>query len=135
MPPHTCISGECEHFRYLAWAWCITQIRQLLDGRDVEPVTVNIAPLDGEIGINLPPNRIAIGVTVDREHAATVDITKPVYVAELFHPTRPDESLGLRIIDGWHRVYRARTEGLDTLPAIRIPDDIERAARLPVLIR
>jgi hypothetical protein len=49
----------------------------------------------------------------NEEHLPTVDVTKPVIVAEI-SPGR------YNVIDGNHRMEKARRLGLETLPAYRI---------------
>lgn len=50
------------------------------------------------------------------EHLATVDVTKPVIVAEI-SPGR------FNVIDGNHRMEQARRIGIETLPAYKISPD------------
>lgn len=50
------------------------------------------------------------------EHLATVDVTKPIIVAEI-SPGR------YNVIDGNHRMEQARRIGIETLPAYKISPD------------
>lgn len=64
-------------------------------------------------------------VAVDLEHAATVDLTEPLLLVRV-------EELGGEpvLIDGWHRVARARTEGLSSLPGRLLTEEQEFGVRL-----
>lgn len=67
-------------------------------------------------------------IQVSPKHAETVDLTNPIVVVQLREPDT-GEDLGLMLIDGWHRLYRARSEGLTNLPA-KVLDVVDSAAVL-----
>jgi hypothetical protein len=58
---------------------------------------------------------------IDPDHAATVDLSYPVILLG----SRSDMGVGPgRVIDGWHRIYRAAQLGIAELPAFVItPED------------
>ncbi|MEU9305728.1 hypothetical protein [Streptomyces sp. NPDC048269] len=63
-------------------------------------------------------------IRVDEKHAAHVDLTEPVLVACV-------ADIGTTmLIDGWHRLYRAQTEGLTHLPCRVIDEERELQARV-----
>ena len=53
------------------------------------------------------------GKNANEDHLPTVDLTKPIIIAEI----APDR---YNIIDGNHRVEKAKRENIETLPAYRI---------------
>ncbi|MFE0021930.1 hypothetical protein [Amycolatopsis sp. NPDC059021] len=70
-----------------------------------------------------------IEVKVNIEYAMTkTDLTKPLIVAPLPIGEEPAE---LMVIDGWHRIYRALSEGRETLPAFLLNPAAEEAIRIP----
>ena len=64
---------------------------------------------------------------IDPDHAATVDLSYPVMLLE-----RGRELGGAhgRVIDGWHRIYRAAQLGIPQLPAIVITPEEEAFIRI-----
>lgn len=62
-------------------------------------------------------------VHINEAHAATVDLTKPLIAA-------PIEDAGYLVIDGWHRVWKARNLGVETLPVHYLTAEEERLIRL-----
>lgn len=64
---------------------------------------------------------------VDPAHAATVDVSYPVMLLE----SRSGEAGGQgRVIDGWHRIFRASHLGIAELPAIVITAEEEALIRI-----
>jgi hypothetical protein len=66
-------------------------------------------------------------IRIDPAHAATVDVTRPLLVVPLPYAPPPGNRL---VIDGWHRIHRALSQGLDRLPAVLLDEGDERACRL-----
>jgi hypothetical protein len=66
---------------------------------------------------------------IDPEHALSVDLSYPVLLLQA-----PDGSGG-RIIDGWHRIYRASQLGIAELPAVVITADEEPIIRIDPGVR
>lgn len=58
----------------------------------------------------------------------TTDLSVPIIVAPIAPESGQDN--GSIVIDGWHRIYRARREGRDTLPALLLTPETERTARI-----
>jgi hypothetical protein len=76
-------------------------------------------------GAELPPEDRA---QINPEHAMTVDLTYPVLLLESMDEL--DGSPGGRLIDGWHRVYKAAQLGIAELPAIVITTEEEALIRI-----
>lgn len=134
---HTC-TNDCQSFNLLAWTWCVTYAQQLIkENPDAATLTDDgdISKADTFVGLNQAPDTVAlIGYrNLNREHAATVDITTPVIVAAVIDERGVEQSK--TIIDGWHRVYKARTQGLDTLPAYILSAEASNASRIPTFVR
>lgn len=66
-------------------------------------------------------------VQIDPDHALTVDLSYPVLLVECLDEV--DGSRG-RVIDGWHRIYRASQLGIAELPAVVITADEESSIRI-----
>lgn len=64
---------------------------------------------------------------IDPDHAATVDLTYPVMLLE--SRSAMDGGQG-RVIDGWHRIYRAAQLGIADLPAVVITAEEEALIRI-----
>jgi hypothetical protein len=64
---------------------------------------------------------------IDPDHATTVDLSFPVLLLESRHEM--DGNPG-RVIDGWHRIYRAAQLGIAELPAVVISRDDEALIRI-----
>lgn len=100
-----------EVFRFGTYAWDVTLAEEITQGRD----TLTINPEDaGSLFL----------IHINEAHAATVDLTKPVIVAPI-----PGAD-GNLIIDGWHRVWKARITGVTSLPAVLLTPDEEHQVRL-----
>jgi hypothetical protein len=130
---HRCEPGRCHryNFSWIGVVWCVTYALELLaqDPSLGQPFIGEITGLDGSIGFPPDPDRNTVGLfAVDVEHAATVDLSKPPLVVRLV--SAKGEGLGTQIIDGWHRVYKARTQGLTELPMIMLPPEVELAIRV-----
>ncbi|MFC4118535.1 hypothetical protein [Nonomuraea zeae] len=66
-------------------------------------------------------------IRIDPDHAATVDLTKPLLVVPLPCALPPGNRL---VIDGWHRIHRALDLRMEKLPAILLDPADERRCRL-----
>jgi hypothetical protein len=100
-----------EHFRLLAGLWDIQKAKELV--KDREP--------DGTVS---PNNLDAWGdaIYIDKEYAMTVDLSRPLIVAHI--------AGDYLLIDGWHRMYRARQEGVEQLKAHLLSEDDEAKVRI-----
>ncbi len=87
---------------------------------DVAEQVKQVQPRDADS----PPEDKAL---IDPDHAATVDLTYPVMLLESRSAT--DGGQG-RVIDGWHRIYRAAQLGIADLPAVVITAEEEALIRI-----
>lgn len=109
-----------EIFRMLAYSWDITAALDLVHGREPN-ATIKVS----DAAPWLP------SIVINKAHAATVDLSKPLIVVPIHDPDDPDEAFaGYVTIDGWHRIYRAVNEAVETLNAHLLTSDEERQIRL-----
>lgn len=133
-PPHRCGSGH-EHYN-LGWIgvqWCVTYALELLaeDPSRGQRITTDITHLDGAMGFPRDPNRNTIGLFhVNPEHAATVDLATAAPPLLVQVVSAKDVDYGHQMIDGWHRCYRARSQGLTELEVIVLSAEVEQAVRV-----
>lgn len=122
---HRCTEG-CHYFRLMAWTWCTTYAQQLID---TDPTVIaqaepcDIVSADALLGLNREPDARTISLIdysrdLNKDYAKGVDLTKPIIIVQF------DEVIW--IIDGWHRVWRARSEGLTHLPAVLLTEEASR---------
>lgn len=133
--PRWTVPHETEGFTYVHLRWDVAKAWTLV--ADVAPdshITVaEWAPaLFGAPSPEamLDPSRIYVGVGVDTAWCLTndVDLTRPVLVVTR---TLPNGGATVTLmIDGYHRLYRAWHDGVETLPAIMLTPEQERQARL-----
>ncbi|MBD2896211.1 hypothetical protein amrb99_51550 [Actinomadura sp. RB99] len=99
-------------FVLLGWAWDVAAAARAAARYPVTRANVS------EIG--------ALGaiIRIDADHAATVDLSRPLLAVPIPHPDRPI------VIDGWHRIHKARQTGVTELPVIILNEADERACRL-----
>jgi hypothetical protein len=64
---------------------------------------------------------------IDPTHATAVDLSYPVMLLE---SRREMDGCPGRVIDGWHRIYRAAQLGIATLPAVVITAEDEGLIRI-----
>jgi len=127
-------TDTCQTFRFITTTWCISHALELIGA---DPTAARLVP---DLDITtlrqfLPlhpaqPGHVKlIEVRVDPQYAATVDLTRPIIIAPIVH--RSGEHFGLIAIDGWHRIYRALTEGTTRLPGHLLSDSTASAVQLP----
>ncbi|UBU16614.1 hypothetical protein [Nonomuraea gerenzanensis] len=100
-----------EVFRFGFYAWNITAALRIVEGR--EPDRVNVKEAATLLWL----------IYVNESHAATVDLAQPVLLA-------PFAGAGHIPIDGWHRIWKARREGVETLPALALTPEEEFRVRM-----
>ncbi|WP_181771266.1 hypothetical protein [Amycolatopsis pittospori] len=133
---HSPVHSGCQVFHFAAWRWCINRAQELLEVHESVATFHEHASLAGmEQFLTLKPaaeGRIKlIEVKVDIEYAMTkTDLSDPLIIAPLRSPS--GEDFGLFPIDGWHRIYRALSEGRETLPAYLLNSAAEEAIRIPL---
>lgn len=130
---HSPMHRNCQTFTFVSRCWCITLALELItaDPHAAQFVeSVAITGLEEFLPEPAPtPRAKLIEVQVDPAYAATTDLTKPILVAPMTSST--EGNLGAIVIDGWHRIYRARSEGRTHLPAYLLSADTEDACRIP----
>ena len=125
----------CKVFHFAVWRWCVTRAQELIEIHESAATYHEDALISGlEQFLPLRPAKEGhiklIEVSVDIEFALTkTDLTRPLIVAPLVAPS--GEPLGAIPIDGWHRIYRALSEGRETLPAYLLNPAAEEAIRIP----
>lgn len=138
--PHLCPpDGTHQVFRIVTHKFCVTTALALIEADAPSAVAergdVDVTTLSHSIRLLQPkkPDTLPLfAIDVDPEHAMTTDLTKPLLIAPLLLDS--GGTAGNALIDGWHRVYKAHMEGIDTLPAILLSESAARAARLPQFI-
>lgn len=101
-----------EMFVFLGRAWDVDRATRLAARR---PVTwADVALLGWARHV----------IHADPTHAATVTLSRPLIAVPV-----PNADVPL-VIDGWHRIHRAITEGIAQLPVIVLDATEERACRL-----
>lgn len=125
---HSHVTGECETFVWIGRRWCVTHALELVEQGQAERLDADITGLDSIVGLNLPEHTVSMGVRIDKDHAGTVDLSRPILYAALTGLNGDD--FGHIVLDGWHRVYRARSEGIAELPAYLLTAEAEQQARI-----
>ena len=126
--------ADCQTFNYLGWRWCVTHALALVaaEPRLATLTEADISGLDAQLGLTpLPAGTAPLfsAVDLDTDYAMTTDLTVPLLVVTL-RSAGGEHDYGPMVIDGWHRVYHARRTGLGRLPALRLADAVENAARI-----
>jgi hypothetical protein len=108
---------EHELFSLLSCTWDVDVAKALIAGRERPTVELPVRAFAPWLGL----------IRIDEKHAAGVDLATPVIVART--------PIGVICIDGWHRIWRASQEGVETLPAVVLNESEERKARIAGTIR
>jgi hypothetical protein len=127
-----------EVFRYLHFAWDIDQAREVTRGREPDLALPVLAWANALIEPEPEPGAARTGISLfhhpvdwDWVRGEEIDLERPL-LAILFRVWR--EETGVRestlLIDGHHRLARARRDGVETLPLVLLRDEEERAARI-----
>ncbi len=104
--------SQIETFQMLAWKWDITAAKQLTQGR--EPT--------GQLDPQTWAGMLYL-IRIDHAHAASVNLDEPLIAVPI-----PD--VGWLIVDGWHRIHKALTQGVEKLPVIVLTAEEELACRI-----
>lgn len=104
---------EFEHFQFLAYRWDIAHAKTIADDLPVE--RFDPQPFFGWLD----------AVRIDTDHVPHADLDQPLILARV-------RELGgaAMLIDGWHRLARARREGTTDLPCVVLDQDQEREVRI-----
>jgi hypothetical protein len=125
-----------EVCRYFGWEWDVGLAHENTRGREPD----DQLPVKDWADALLPDEDESLGAFdllkhhIDVAHALgpEIDLSKPLLgiVFETWDEKAGEVKKHLRIIDGHHRLYRARREGLETLPIILLSAEEERRVRL-----
>ncbi|PKW15943.1 hypothetical protein [Saccharopolyspora spinosa] len=133
---HSPTHQGCQAFRFAAWKWCINTAEVLIDADGEAAATFyeqsGITTLDQFLPLEPaePGFMRLIEIGIDHDYAMTqTDLGKPIIVAPVAPETGDN---GVIVIDGWHRVYRARKEGREHLPVYLLTPYAEKASRIPI---
>jgi len=108
--------NEQEIFEYMSLAYNVTEAKALVTGREAEG---EICPVQWKEWISREINRGAgkigftLGIRVNRDHVAKVDLEDPIIVAQV---QLQSTTIPLPI-DGWHRIQKAIDEGREVIQA------------------
>jgi hypothetical protein len=84
-------------------SWDIRKGMEIVKRDNIQLETHNVSDLSSLLGF----------VKINKQHAETVDLQKPV----LLGVVRMSGQEGVILLDGNHRVYKAKQEGITQLPA------------------
>ncbi|MFG2091590.1 hypothetical protein [Spirillospora sp. NPDC048824] len=99
-------------FVLLGWAWDVAVAARAATRHPVKRANVSDICALGAL------------IRIDHDHAETVDLSHPLLAVPLPEVRAPI------VIDGWHRIHKARQTGVTELPIIFLNADDERACRL-----
>ncbi|WP_031520633.1 hypothetical protein [Streptomyces sp. NRRL F-5123] len=105
--------SQFEYFQFLGYRWNVVHAKTI--AADLPVGTVDVRPFFASLGF----------VRIDADHVPHVDLTKPLILVRI-------AELGgaALLIDGWHRVARARRDGVSELPCVVLDTTQERTVRL-----
>ncbi|MFI0724336.1 hypothetical protein [Streptomyces sp. NPDC021224] len=105
--------SQFEHFQFLGYRWDVTRAKAI--AADLPVGAVDVRPFFASLDV----------VRIDADHVPHVDLTKPLILVRI-------AELGgaALLIDGWHRVARARRDGVAELPCVVLDTTQERTVRL-----
>ncbi|GGL42544.1 hypothetical protein [Planomonospora parontospora] len=107
------VSPDVEMFQLLAWRWNVTTAKSYAAGRTPDR-QLDPATWAGLLSL----------IVIDEHHAEGVDLAEPVIAVPV-----PDGG-GPLVIDGWHRIHKALTTGVERLPVIFLTAEEELACRI-----
>jgi len=100
-----------EIFKWGRFQWNITKAKEIINKRkkNIKPKTISVNQIYETIRWNIP-----LGINIDEKYALTkADITKPL----IFGLVKIEKQWYALLIDGHHRLYRAKHEKVKTMPA------------------
>jgi hypothetical protein len=106
------VDGD-DYFHFLRASWNVTDGLARAARAGTEPRDADVQSWFGLIPM----------VRINREHVATADLTRPLlFVSSVVDPDTGEDA-GPFLIDGWHRLARARDEGVNWLPCLVLDKD------------
>lgn len=123
-----------QTFNFLIGVWDVDKAIRLTEGQEAS--VVNAKPwADMFLGPDLEDGKdyekVEFGfISVNEHHALSerCDLEKPILAVLARTVNDPDGSF--MVIDGWHRLWKARHLGVESLPIIVLTDEQEKACRL-----
>jgi hypothetical protein len=108
---------------------CLYNINRAIElfGAHPPTATINVAERAKRIQPRNADTPAGDKALINPDHAATVDLSYPVMLLE--SRKEMDGTPG-RVIDGWHRIYRAAQLGIAELPAVVITREDEALIRI-----
>lgn len=132
-PPDYHEHHDKQAFSFMSFAWDIDKALALVAGREPEGCIDPTACADGFLGPEMTPGQdyeripiSIIGVNVYHALSERVDTTRPIIIAEI----KVGDSMMKMIIDGWHRIWRGRHDGIESIPAYILTPEEERSCRI-----
>lgn len=127
--------NNCETFFYVARRWCLTHANELLAAQSniASPVMSVITGLDDILGITpvKPGSLRLLEIKIDHDHAMTTDTSLPPLVVRFIADTSGLD-YGPVVIDGWHRLYKLRRQGVHETGLLMLSAEAEQAVRVPI---
>lgn len=102
-----------EWFHFLSYSWNVTAAQQI--AADLPVHRFDPRSWFGWLG----------AIALDEEHIATADLERPIIVVRI-----AEANGAPLIIDGWHRIARARRDDITELPVVVLDEDQERQVRI-----
>lgn len=131
-PPYKKNPEERQTFHYAHWVWDIEKAEQLIQKRrkkDKDITSANVDHIFESIRWSLPEHPVFAGIMIDPNYALTkADISKPLIFGQ-FKDRKTKQWYSI-LIDGHHRLYRAKHEGLKEMPAYCLNKRENNAAML-----
>jgi hypothetical protein len=104
---------EREFFQFLSYRWDVTRAKEIADHLPVKIMDPR------------PWFSWLTAVRIDEDHVTSVDVSRPLIAVRI-----READGDAMIIDGWHRIARARRDGLEELPVVLLDEAQEREVRV-----
>lgn len=111
-PDGTTHDSHDQVFVLLGWAWDVAAAARAAARYPVMRESVSHLGAVGAL------------IRIDPDHVEKADLSRPLLAVPIPNPDTPI------VIDGWHRIHRARQTGVAELPVVVLNADDERACRL-----
>jgi len=112
------MSEEGQKFHFGTKVFDVDKAIQILKNKPREPITLKMEQVEG----------LKWMARVDPEYAASIDLDKadPVILA----PMKTKDGIRYMIIDGWHRLEKARQLNLEEFPALALTQKETKAIQV-----
>jgi hypothetical protein len=102
-----------QTFTFLGKSWNIDAAIEMIKAQNIPSEEFAVSDLASLLGL----------VRVDKKHATNADLSNPVILATLKE--------GLMLIDGYHRVTKAKNDGIEKLSGYVLDEEQSRSIELP----